>query len=48
MSFNWYDAAVLSQKIRDLLPASNAIEAPVAGLKEVVVAKPRTSQTRRF
>jgi hypothetical protein len=48
MSFNWYDAAVLSQKIRDLLPASNAIEAPVAGLKEVVEAKPRTSQPRRF
>ncbi|MCY3007995.1 MAG: hypothetical protein NTV29_18725 [Planctomycetota bacterium] len=48
MSFNWYDAAVLSQKIRDLLPASNAIEAPVAGLKEVVESKPRTSQPRRF
>ncbi len=48
MSFNWYDAAVLSQKIRDLLPASNAIEAPVAGLQETVEAKPQPRQTRRF
>ena len=48
MSFNWYDAAVLSQKIRDLLPASSAIEVPVVGLEEGVEAKPQPRQTRRF
>jgi hypothetical protein len=48
MSFNWYDAAVLSQKIRDLLPASNAIEVPGAGIQETVEAKPQPRQTRRF
>jgi hypothetical protein len=30
MSFNWYDAAVLSQKIRDLMPASEMVDPPVA------------------
>ena len=48
MSFNWYDAAVLSQKIRDLLPASSAIEVPVAEIQETVEAKPQPRQTRRF
>jgi hypothetical protein len=26
MSFNWYDAAVLSQKIRDLMPAMDLVD----------------------
>ena len=28
MSFNWYDAAVLSQKIRDLMPATELVDIP--------------------
>jgi hypothetical protein len=48
MSFNWYDAAVLSQKIRDLLPASSAMEVPVAEIQETVEAEPQPRQTRRF
>ncbi|MEI6526284.1 MAG: hypothetical protein WCP62_09675 [Planctomycetota bacterium] len=42
MSFNWYDAAVLSQKIRELMPATELIDTPAT--------KPAASaeRSRRF
>jgi len=42
MSFNWYDAAVLSQKIRELMPATDFID--VAPTQKVQA----TDRTRRF
>lgn len=42
MSFNWYDAAVLSQKIRELMPATDFIDvAPVQKVQS-------SDRTRRF
>lgn len=34
MSFNWYDAAVLSQKIRDIMPATDFVDPPVTAKVE--------------
>jgi hypothetical protein len=42
MSFNWYDAAVLSQKIRDLMPATDFIDPPVTAKVE------SSDRSRRF
>ncbi|MFM8573903.1 MAG: hypothetical protein ACKOAU_20065 [Pirellula sp.] len=42
MSFNWYDAAVLSQKIRELMPATEFIDpSPTKKLDS-------TDRSRRF
>jgi hypothetical protein len=42
MSFNWYDAAVLSQKIRELMPATDFIDPPVTTKVE------SSDRSRRF
>ena len=42
MSFNWYDAAVLSQEIRELMPATDFVD--VAATQKVQVS----DRTRRF
>ncbi len=42
MSFNWYDAAVLSQKIRDLMPATEFIDPPATAKVE------SNDRSRRF
>jgi len=42
MSFNWYDAAVLSQKIRELMPATELIDTPA------IKPAPSTERSRRF
>ena len=42
MSFNWYDAAVLSQKIRELMPATELIDT------SATKAAPSTERSRRF
>ena len=42
MSFNWYDAAVLSQKIRELMPATEFVDLPPSQKVETV------DRTRRF
>ncbi len=47
LSFTWFDAAVLSQKVREMMPAKSTMPAPVSNMRSKQEVRPKRDRVPR-